>query len=236
MTDDNILISIELINTFQGQIDALNKKIEEEKEKIKNEMAARGTEKMTLGGYNIFNTTVSSKRFDTSKFKKEQPDVYDKYLKTQTIKRFAINKIKTTDDYVIFKSSSGEDLQFKITNKIPDGYSVWSIPSINADTDKTLIPLCVTTRPDDPDCLDVDITKLLALRVEPEEYDVFRDNASRGLQNLRETKAIYKKVTTDSKNFENLKCLWENFDDNQKLAIIKDAIILFEKYSERKTS
>ena len=57
---------------------------------IKAEMTARGTNEMTVDVYKIRWTTVTSSRFDTTAFKSEMPELYGRFTKTTTTRRFTV--------------------------------------------------------------------------------------------------------------------------------------------------
>ena len=57
---------------------------------IKAEMTARGTDEMTVDVYKIRWTTVTSSRFDTTAFKSEMPELYGRFTKTTTTRRFTV--------------------------------------------------------------------------------------------------------------------------------------------------
>ena len=57
---------------------------------IKAEMTARGTDEMTVDVYKIKWTTVTSSRFDTTAFKSEMPELYGRFTKTTTARRFTV--------------------------------------------------------------------------------------------------------------------------------------------------
>lgn len=66
--------------------------IEALKDTIKKEMENRGVEELTAGQYIARFTTVISHRLDTSALKRENGDVYHRYLKQSTSRRFSISK------------------------------------------------------------------------------------------------------------------------------------------------
>ena len=57
---------------------------------IKAEMTARGTDEMTVDVYKIRWATVTSSRFDTTAFKSEMPELYGRFTKTTTTRRFTV--------------------------------------------------------------------------------------------------------------------------------------------------
>ena len=57
---------------------------------IKAEMTARDTEEMTCGCFKVRWTTVNSSRFDSTGFKKAMPELYERFTKTSTTRRFTV--------------------------------------------------------------------------------------------------------------------------------------------------
>ena len=60
------------------------------RDEIKMEMLSRNTEELETGRYIVRWTSVLSQRFDSTKFKKDLPDVYSAYTKQVTSRRFTI--------------------------------------------------------------------------------------------------------------------------------------------------
>lgn len=59
-------------------------------DEIKAEMTARNADEMTVDVYKIRWTPVTSSRFDSASFKKAMPDLYGKFTKTTTSRRFSV--------------------------------------------------------------------------------------------------------------------------------------------------
>ena len=57
---------------------------------IKAEMKAKGTDELTVDVYKIRWTAVTSSRFDTTAFKTEMPELYGRFTKTATTRRFTV--------------------------------------------------------------------------------------------------------------------------------------------------
>lgn len=57
---------------------------------IKQEMTARATDELITGEYKICWKEVISKRFDTTTFKKMHTDLYERFTKTTTTRRFTV--------------------------------------------------------------------------------------------------------------------------------------------------
>lgn len=65
--------------------------IEAIKDEIKAEMTNRNTDEMTSGVFTIRWKEVTSKRFDSKRFKAEHEEMYEAYQKESKSKRFTIN-------------------------------------------------------------------------------------------------------------------------------------------------
>ena len=59
-------------------------------DEIKAEMTARNADEMTVDVYKIRWTPVTSSRFDSASFKRAMPDLYGKFTKTTTSRRFSV--------------------------------------------------------------------------------------------------------------------------------------------------
>lgn len=57
---------------------------------LKAEMTARNTEEMTVDVFKVRWTTVKSSRFDSTAFKKTHGDLYARYTKESTSRRFSV--------------------------------------------------------------------------------------------------------------------------------------------------
>lgn len=73
----------ELLEEAKAQVESL-------KDEIKAEMLSRNTEEMTAGRYICRWTSVLSNRFDTTTFKKEHAEMYKRYTKQTSSRRFSI--------------------------------------------------------------------------------------------------------------------------------------------------
>ena len=59
-------------------------------DEIKAELTARCVEEVIAGDYKIRWTTVTGSRFDSGSFKKALPDLYARYCKAATSRRFSV--------------------------------------------------------------------------------------------------------------------------------------------------
>jgi predicted phage-related endonuclease len=81
---------IEQLKELEALIREAEKEIETLKDEIKAEMYMRNTEEMEAGRYIVRWTSVTSNRFDSTAFKKEMADVYNRYVKQTESRRFSI--------------------------------------------------------------------------------------------------------------------------------------------------
>ena len=75
------------LKALMEQISAEITALEDE---FKAEMTARDTEVMDVDVYKVRWTTVNSSRFDSTAFKKANPELAEQYTKTTTCRRFTI--------------------------------------------------------------------------------------------------------------------------------------------------
>ena len=73
----------QFIKQLQDEADAL-------KAAITGTMEAQGTDTLTLDLYTVKWTSCTTQRIDTTAFKKENPDLAERYTKTAEAKRFSV--------------------------------------------------------------------------------------------------------------------------------------------------
>lgn len=90
----------EEINAKIAELEALNQEIkdlealaESIKDLLKNELDSERKEEINTGKYVIRYKLVESSRFDTTKFKREQADMYNSYLKSSISTRFTYDEV-----------------------------------------------------------------------------------------------------------------------------------------------
>ena len=90
MTERQIVNRVKKLQDLQAQINEINKAADI----IKNEIlsAMQGVEHLAAGDYIINYVNVISNRLDTSRIKKELPDIYKQYVKECHSQRFSISK------------------------------------------------------------------------------------------------------------------------------------------------
>ena len=79
------------LQEWEAIIEDAQKEAEALKESIKAEMLARDLEELEVGQFIIRWTPVISSRFNTVLFKKEHAEVYKRYTKEVTSRRFTIS-------------------------------------------------------------------------------------------------------------------------------------------------
>ena len=75
------------LKAMQEELAAEISSIEDE---IKAELTARGVDEMQAGAFKIRWTQVTSSRLDQSAIKSELPDIYTRYCKESTSRRFCV--------------------------------------------------------------------------------------------------------------------------------------------------
>ncbi len=90
MTERMISNRIRKLKELENQRAELDKQIEALKDEIKEDMDSKGLEEQKVGDYMIRFITVVTSRFDSSKLKKEHADLYSRYLKETSSRRFTV--------------------------------------------------------------------------------------------------------------------------------------------------
>lgn len=95
MTHAELITKIQEYEALQKTIKEYQKIADDIKEQIKAVLNDAGTEELTVAdGHQSFcirNTSILSQRFDSTKFKQEQPQVYNMYIKYTASTRFSIS-------------------------------------------------------------------------------------------------------------------------------------------------
>jgi predicted phage-related endonuclease len=90
MSTVEITSKIEQLKELEALIREAEKEAEVLKDEIKAEMTKQNTEEMNAGRYTVRWTSVVSNRFDSTAFKKEMGELYDRYVKQTPSRRFSI--------------------------------------------------------------------------------------------------------------------------------------------------
>ena len=91
MSANEMISKIEALNEWEAVIEEAKAEAEAIRDSIKAEMLARDTEELEAGAYIVRWTSVLSTRFDTTRFKKELPDLYKIFTKQSASRRFTIS-------------------------------------------------------------------------------------------------------------------------------------------------
>lgn len=90
MSQNEMVKKIEALNEWEAIIADAQAEAEAIRDSIKQEMLERDTEELTAGTYTIRWTSVLTNRFDTTAFKKEFNELYKKFTKQISSRRFSI--------------------------------------------------------------------------------------------------------------------------------------------------
>lgn len=90
MTERMISNRIRKLKELENQRAELDKQIEVLKDEIKEDMDNKGLEEQKVGEYVVRFITVVTNRFDSSRLKKEHADIYRRYLKETSCRRFTV--------------------------------------------------------------------------------------------------------------------------------------------------
>lgn len=91
MTKETLLEKIHEIKQLESKKKILENEIESLKDAIKADMLARNVSEDIVDIFTVRYTDVTSNRFDSTKFKKDHPDMYESYLTKSVSSRFTIN-------------------------------------------------------------------------------------------------------------------------------------------------
>lgn len=90
MSINELTANVSELRELRRMADEIQAEIDAIQDKIKAHMNAAGVDTLAGVDYKITWKTVSSSRFDTTAFKKENPEIAAMYTKTSTIKRFIL--------------------------------------------------------------------------------------------------------------------------------------------------
>lgn len=90
MSQNDIIAKVREIKSLQQLIEEATAEVETLKDELKDYMKSEGAEEITADLYKVRLQKVSSNRFDTTAFKKNHADLYERYCKTTTTTRFTI--------------------------------------------------------------------------------------------------------------------------------------------------
>lgn len=90
MSTVEMVSKVEQLKELEALIREAEKEVEALKDEIKAEMYMRNTEEMPVGRYVVRWTSVVSNRFDSTAFKNDMKEVYNRYVKQTESRRFSI--------------------------------------------------------------------------------------------------------------------------------------------------
>lgn len=88
MSNTELTAKIKELKSLQAIIDEATAEAESIKDEIKAFMG--DTEELRAGDYKVTYKTVTSQRFDSTAFKSAMPDVFSRFTKTTTCRRFTL--------------------------------------------------------------------------------------------------------------------------------------------------
>lgn len=83
----NKVMELKELKAMADEVSAEVKKIEEE---LKAELDAQQVDEMQAGAFKVRYKTIVTTRFDSKAFKAENAELYDRYTKESTSKRFTV--------------------------------------------------------------------------------------------------------------------------------------------------
>lgn len=90
ITSVSVIKALDERQSLKAQIEEMNAKIKELEASIESEIG-QGT--FHCNGYSISCLDKETTRFDTTRFKAEQPEVYAEYCKTSTVHSFTVREL-----------------------------------------------------------------------------------------------------------------------------------------------
>lgn len=90
MAINELLNKIEALNEWEALMEEAKAEAEAIRDAIKQEMLDRGAEELEVGQYMVRYQSIVTNRFDNSAFKKLMPDVYNRFIRQTTSRRFSI--------------------------------------------------------------------------------------------------------------------------------------------------
>lgn len=88
MSTNEIIAKLRELKNLQALIEEAEAEADAIKDQIKSFMG--DTEELRAGEYKVTYKTVKSSRFDTTSFKKAEPELYEQYAKTTETRRFTL--------------------------------------------------------------------------------------------------------------------------------------------------
>lgn len=90
MSTVDMISKIEQLKELEALVREAEKEVEALKNEIKAEMTKQNTEEMSAGRYIVRWKSVTSNRFDSTTFKQEMGELYNRYVRQTESMRFSI--------------------------------------------------------------------------------------------------------------------------------------------------
>lgn len=90
MSTNEMTTKVRELKELKALAEELAQEITAIEDAIKEELKARETDELMVDVYKIRWTKVTSSRFDTTSFKKANPELYGQYVKTSESRRFSV--------------------------------------------------------------------------------------------------------------------------------------------------
>lgn len=90
MSINEITANVSELRELRRMADEIQAEIEAIQDKIKEHMSAAGVDTLAGADYKITWKPVTSTRFDTTAFKRDNPGIAAAYIKTTTTRRFTL--------------------------------------------------------------------------------------------------------------------------------------------------
>ena len=91
MEHNELLATVHELRELRNMAEELHDHIQALEDIVKNEMNARGVDKLYIGDCKVTYTSYSTSRLDSKKLKSENEALYNQYLKTTEARRFTIS-------------------------------------------------------------------------------------------------------------------------------------------------
>ena len=90
MSTKDVAGKVAELKEMKAMQEEINAEITALEDEIKAELTARGADELQAGAFKISWKPVTSSRLDQAAIKSELPDIYARYTKTGTTKRFCV--------------------------------------------------------------------------------------------------------------------------------------------------
>ncbi|MCI8387574.1 MAG: hypothetical protein HFE63_03800 [Clostridiales bacterium] len=90
MSQNEITAKVAQIKELMQLIEEATTEADTLKDEIKEYMTAKSVDELTAGLFKVRYKIVKSSRFDSAAFKKESPELYERYAKQTESRRFSI--------------------------------------------------------------------------------------------------------------------------------------------------